>query len=116
MIHYSKAGTIDYTTLSECMILKQPVLNSKTSKHNITFLLIRLNDNKFGFIESDFTSIYYGISEITSNCIKIVEKSPKELKRFDFKKTGKVFEFNDLIWFDLNHFFNAKELYNTIIK
>jgi hypothetical protein len=112
---YYPNGIFDYLSGLECLIIKKIILNPVTHKPDLPFLLLRLKDKKFGFIQSDLSSIYYKLVECGLDSVRLIEELPTNLKRFT-NRTGETFKFNELQWFDLKYFDNSDKYYRKILK
>lgn len=112
---YTSSTPFDYIPDYNCLILKTTVYNPKTKCHDFPFLVLRLKEQQFGFIEFDATSIYYGVSKGTNDAISLTERLPEELEKRTNKRTGDEFLLNNMLWFDFIQMNKINELYHTII-
>lgn len=109
-IHYNFSSAFVYAQRSDCMIFKMPVYEQEISDY--PYLLVRPASRCFTLIKSDFTSIYYSLEEVNENLLRIVEESPKELDRVNYKRrTGEEINLDSLPWYSLDDFKNAREIY-----
>lgn len=113
---YAITTPFDYIPAFDCLILKTIVYNPVTKCRDLPFIVLRLVEQKFGFIEFDDTSIYYGISKGNNDSISLIETHSKALEKHDNKRSGEEFLLNDILWFDFIHLDKMNELYNKIIK
>ncbi len=113
-IWFDNDKTFSFLDTSNCIACRKPAYNQNSKKDDFPFILINLLDKKFGFIEFNATSIYYGLKEIEKGKIKIIEIHPKDLERFKptEKRTDEIIDLATIQWFDLNDFDRALEKYH----
>jgi hypothetical protein len=111
-IWFQDDKTFDFLEKSDCIACRKPAYNSNNTKGDFPFLLINIKQRKFGFIEFDGTSIYYGLEEIEKNKAKIIEVYSKDLDNLNIeKRTNEIINLDKLKWFDLIDFGRALEKY-----
>lgn len=113
-IWFDNDRTFSFLETSNCIACRKPAYNQNSKKDDFPFILINLRDKKFGFIEFNATSIYYGLEEIEQGKIKIIEVHPKDLERFKptEKRTDEIIDLKTIQWFDLNDFDRALDKYH----
>lgn len=115
-VWFDNEKTFSFLDSSNCIACRKPAYDPNSNKGDFPFLLINLKDKKFGFIEFDSTSIYYGLEEIAQGEIKIIEVHPKDLENIKSsnKRTNEIINLSTVKWFDLNEFDKALEKYNSL--
>ena len=115
-VWFDNEKTFSFLDNSNCIACRKPAYNPNSNKGDFPFLLINLKDKKFGFIEFDGTSIYYGLEEIEQGKVKIIEVHPKDLEgiKTSNKRTNEIINLSTVQWFDLNEYDKALEKYNSL--
>lgn len=112
-ICFDNERTFSFLEMSNCIACRILAFDPSSNSGGMPFLILNLKDKKFGFIEFDNTSIYYGLEEIEDEKIKIIEVHPKDLKRIASadKRTNEIVDLATLPWFDWSDFDTALEKY-----
>jgi len=111
-IWFDNDNTFDYAPLSDCFIFRKPAFLEQVNIGNFPFILIKPTEKVFSFIEWDYSSIYYGFSEITENTIKVREVHSIDLENLNRpKRTDELFNLTKLDWYELQRFDTALEFY-----
>ncbi len=115
-VWFDNEKTFSFLENSNCIACRKPAYNPNSNKGDFPFLLINLKEKKFGFIEFDATSIYYGLEEIALGEVKIIEVHPKDLENINSvnKRTNETINLSTVQWFDLSEFDMALEKYNSL--
>lgn len=90
--------------------------NPRSSKGGYPFMVLDLENKKFGFVEfEDYISIYYELQEVEKRKVKLLMTHLEELvrkKRFK-NRNNEIIDLDKLNWFDFEIFDQAREKYHT---
>jgi len=113
-IDFDWQNTYTYLEKSKCLVFRKPASTAKPKKGEHPFLLIKPEENKFAFVEWDLTSVYFGLEEINIDIARIVQVHPKDIARLKLDaRENELIKLNDLIWFDLENFEDAINIYHN---
>lgn len=116
-VWYDTEKTFDYAPLSDCLIFRKPAYKKNSSKPDFPFILLKPTEQLFGFLEWNFTSIYYGFKEIEKGKLLVKEIHSKDLNNLsEPKRTNEVIDLNDIVWFDIKNLDEAIEIYHGEAK
>jgi len=116
-VWYDTEKTYDYAPLSDCLIFRKPAYKENSSKPDSPFILLKPTEQLFGFLEWNFTSIYYGFKEIEKGKLVVKEIHPKDLNNLsEPKRTSEIIDLNTIVWFDIKNFDKALEIYHGETK
>ena len=110
-IWFDNEKTFSFLENSNCIAFRKPAYNPNSNKGDFPFLLINIKDKKFGFIEFDGASIYYGLEDFEYQKVKIIEIHPKDLESIQEKRTNEVIDLSKIKWFDIDAFDKALDKY-----
>lgn len=78
---------------NEILFIRKEALWKKESLSGTPFLVIDLKNKKFGFINFDFSSIYYSPVHVENTLYKFKLDTPKEIENSRFENyDGKIFD------------------------
>ncbi|MBK0379068.1 hypothetical protein [Mucilaginibacter segetis] len=116
-VWYDTEKTYDYAPLSGCLIFRKPAYKENSSKPDFPFILFKPTEQLFGFLEWNFTSIYYGFREIEKGKLVVKEIHPKDLDNLSGpKRTNEIIDINAIAWFDIKDIDNALAIYHGETK
>lgn len=116
-IWYSGKNTFNYASLSDCLIFRLSAYKENSNRLDFPFILIKPTEKLFGFIDWDMTSIYYSFSEIGKDKLIIKEIHSEALKNLNNpKRSDEIIDLNTILWFDINKFDKAFDLYHGNIS
>ena len=113
-IWFDEENTFDFLERSGCIVCRKPVSTFNPEIGTYPFLLINMDQRIFGFIEFDYTSIYYGIDEVEAGKAILTENHPGNFENMESeKRTGEIFDLREIEWFNLYDFDRAEEKYRA---
>ena len=116
-VWYDNEKTFDYAPLSDCFIFRKPAYKENSNRPDFPFILIKVSEKTFGFIEWDTTSIYYGFNETDKYKLTIKEVHSKELENLNRpKRTNEIIELKTIDWFEIKYFNKALDIYHRETK
>ena len=97
---------------SDILFLRILAYNEDENLSGMPFVLVDLSKRKFGFIDFDFTSIYYSLVFVSGTTYKINLDTPEEIKNRQLaNRDSELIDLSDIQFYGFDQFDNALELY-----
>jgi len=108
--HYSGDSTVSFS--QGLLIIRKPAYNRIKKLNGCPFVAIDLNNKQFAFIDFEFDSIYYNLTQKGDSILELELISPKEIETAKQpNRNGETFNLNDLKHYSLEHLNECFELY-----
>ncbi len=112
---YILKKSFDYAPVSDIIVTRYTLDFGHVGVNCIPFLLIMPTDKKFAIVPFDFTSIYYGIREVSKGVLALTELHPQDIDRCvatgkHKRQTGRILKTDELTWYPLTRLQDLKKI------